>query len=98
MIDALLDDAQMIDALQDMDIAGSSSMVTAAHGSLMECDVEDDDLLGEELSEMENHKDDLDIQNLEKAHKHKRNSSSRSGARARIRFGNRLLGPYGVSK
>lgn len=48
------DGEQMIDALQDMDIAGSSSMVNSEHMSRMQCDVDGDDLFGEEINEMEN--------------------------------------------
>lgn len=40
---------QMIDALQDMDIFGSSSITFAYHDSRMVCDDEGNDLLGEDL-------------------------------------------------
>ena len=40
---------QMINALQDMDIFGSSSIAFADHDSRMVCDDEGNDLLGEDL-------------------------------------------------
>ncbi|WZZ49656.1 hypothetical protein YC2023_049763 [Brassica napus] len=83
------DEDQIIDALQDMDIVGSSSFMTSDHTTRMECDVDGDDLLGDELIERESGGASLERMDSAKGHKHKRHGSSRSGARAGVRIGAR---------
>ncbi|KAF3577150.1 hypothetical protein DY000_02029703 [Brassica cretica] len=83
------DEDQIIDALQDMDIVGSSSFMTSDHTTRMECDVDGDDLLGDELIERESGGASLERMDSAKGHKHKRHGSSRSGARAGVPIGAR---------
>ncbi|KAL0770843.1 hypothetical protein Bca101_035994 [Brassica carinata] len=75
--------------VMDMDIVGSSSFMTSDHTTRMECDVDGDDLLGDELIERESGGASLERMDSAKGHKHKRHGSSRSGARAGVRIGAR---------
>ena len=90
------DEDQIIDALQDMDIVGSSGLVITDHTVRMDCDVEDDDLLGEELQERESGGASLVSFDSMKGHKHKHHVSSRSGARAKVHIGARAGATLGL--
>ncbi|KAF2568817.1 hypothetical protein F2Q68_00024572 [Brassica cretica] len=63
------DEDQIIDALQDMDIVGSSSLMTSDHTTRMECDIDGDDLLGDELMERESGGASLERMDSAKGHK-----------------------------
>lgn len=63
------DEDQIIDALQDMDIVGSSSLMTSDHTTRMECDIDGDDLLGDELIERESGGASLERMDSAKGHK-----------------------------
>ncbi|KAF2620218.1 hypothetical protein F2Q68_00039973 [Brassica cretica] len=47
------EDGQIIGALQDMDIGGSAIIVAPQQEAWMDCDVQSDDLLGDELKATE---------------------------------------------
>lgn len=71
-------------------------MVIFDHISRMVCDVDGDNLLGEDLKEMESNDVGLASHDSTKGHKHKRHSSSQSGARAGVRIGARAGATLGV--
>lgn len=73
-------DDMMIGALDDMDVEDKHS------GEMMECDVENDDLLGMELNEMENKAANQD-RNKDKGRSDKVPSSSKRGPRAIVPLG-----------
>lgn len=78
------EEGQIIEALQDMNIEGSNSLVAPQQDAWMEGEEQSDDLLGEELMEMEVKSMDAAKQVKIKGAASNRGTSSKSTSRSKL--------------